>query len=289
MLRFLRKTPPSSLSNSQKSLTAKLVNSHATSGILKSGKEKEISSPFRLPPVRKEFISEKPLKTADLESIGIECGFKRIPFTLQDKIAFYTVKILRVFADMFFRNRYIHRAVVLETVAAVPGMVAGMLIHLKSLRRIQDDGGWIHRLLHEAENERMHLMTWIQLTKPSLFERIIISVVQALFFSVYGFSYIVSPRIAHRIVGYLEEEAIISYTRFLEEIDKGFITNIPAPKIAIEYWNLDLKARLRDVVLAVRADEAAHRDVNHHLSDKLSGDYKVTNHEIIDIQNLPDK
>jgi len=37
-------------------------------------------------------------------------------------------------------------------------MVAGMLIHLKSLRKMQDDKGWIKILLDEAENERMHLM-----------------------------------------------------------------------------------------------------------------------------------
>lgn len=71
------------------------------------------------------------------------------------------------------------------------------------------------------------------------------------------------------MVGYLEEEAVISYTRFLEEIDAGRIENIAAPDIAIEYWNLSPNARLRDVVLAVRADEAAHRDVNHHLADRI--------------------
>jgi len=31
-------------------------------------------------------------------------------------------KFLRLFADTFFAKRYGHRAVVLETVAAVPGM-----------------------------------------------------------------------------------------------------------------------------------------------------------------------
>ena len=75
----------------------------------------------------------------------------------------------------FFKKRYGHRAVVLETVAAVPGMVAGMLLHLKSLRKIEDDKGWIKTLLDEAENERMHLMTFIHVAKPTALERFIIN------------------------------------------------------------------------------------------------------------------
>jgi ubiquinol oxidase len=71
------------------------------------------------------------------------------------------------------------------------------------------------------------------------------------------------------MVGYLEEEAVISYTHFLKEIDEGRIENVEAPKIAKDYWKLPDNARLRDVVLAVRLDEAHHRDVNHMLSDKL--------------------
>ena len=62
---------------------------------------------------------------------------------LSDRVAFGFTKILRFLADTFFRKRYGHRAVVLETVAAVPGMVGGMLLHLKSLRKMEDDKGWI--------------------------------------------------------------------------------------------------------------------------------------------------
>ena len=76
-----------------------------------------------------------------------------------DRVAYGFVKFLRFFADIFFAKRYGHRAVVLETVAAVPGMVAGSLQHLHALRRMESDRGWISTLLEEAENERMHLMT----------------------------------------------------------------------------------------------------------------------------------
>lgn len=115
----------------------------------------------------------------------------------------------------------------------------------------------------------MHLMTWMKLTKPSFLERTLVFGAQAAFFTTYGIIYILAPSIAHRIVGYLEEEAIVSYTRFIEEIDKGKIENLPAPEIAIKYWNLHPEARLRDVVIAVRADEAAHRDTNHHMADRI--------------------
>jgi ubiquinol oxidase len=83
------------------------------------------------------------------------------------------------------------------------------------------------------------------------------------FFNAYFLAYILNPRIAHRVVGYLEEEAIHSYTEFLKEIDAGRIENVPAPAIAIDYWRLPKDATLRDVVEVVRADEAHHRDVNH--------------------------
>ena len=185
------------------------------------------------------------------------------PKNLSDRIAFSFTKFLRFNADFFFAKRYGHRAVVLETVAAVPGMVAGMLNHLKSLRRMEQDPGWIKVLLDEAENERMHLMTFIHIAKPSSIERFIIILVQGIFFNLYFIMYLISPRTCHRIVGYFEEEAVTSYSEYLEEVEQGRLENVPAPKIAIDYWNLPAYARLADVIRVVREDEAGHRDVNH--------------------------
>lgn len=154
----------------------------------------------------------------------------------------------------------------LETVAAVPGMVGGMLLHCKSLRRFEHSGGWIKALLEEAENERMHLMTFMEVSQPRWYERALVFTVQGVFFNAYFLAYLVSPKLAHRVVGYLEEEAIHSYTEFLKELDKGNIENVPAPAIAIDYWRLPKNSTLRDVVMVVRADEAHHRDVNHFAS-----------------------
>jgi ubiquinol oxidase len=186
-----------------------------------------------------------------------------------DAIARALTKFLRWLADTFFAKRYGHRAVVLETVAGVPGMVGGMMNHLKSLRLMRDDEGWIKTLLDEAENERMHLMTFIALFKPSWFERLLLMITQAIFWNGYFFLYLFSPRTAHRLVGYFEEEAVVSYTAFLEEIDAGEFDNVAAPQLAIDYWKLAPDARLRDVVIAVRRDEAGHRDMNHYMSDQL--------------------
>lgn len=193
------------------------------------------------------------------------------PVGLGDHIALRSVKFLRFFADAFFRKRYGHRAVVLETVAAVPGMVGGTLTHLRSLRRFEDDRGWIKTLLDEAQNERAHLMTFLAVAKPSLLERLIVIAAQGIFYNGFFLFYLFWPRVAHRFVGYLEEEAVVSYTEYLEDIDTGRSENVAAPQYAIDYWKLPPDARLRDVVIVVRRDEAHHRDVNHGYSDTLAG------------------
>ncbi|WP_286830742.1 MULTISPECIES: alternative oxidase [Kordiimonas] len=193
-----------------------------------------------------------------------------VPKGASDRIAFGFVKLLRFFADTFFAKRYGHRAVVLETVAAVPGMVGGLLQHLKALRQIRDDAGWVKELLEEADNERMHLMTFIHVAQPTFFERVVIMITQAIFYNLYFFLYLFAPKTAHRVVGYFEEEAVTSYTAYLNEIDAGRHENVPAPQIAIDYWGLGAGATLRDVVIAVRNDEAGHRDRNHLFADQLA-------------------
>ena len=216
------------------------------------------------------------------------------PKNFSDKVALLFTKFLRLLADTFFKKRYGHRAVVLETIAAVPGMVAGMLVHLKSLRKIEDDRGWIKILLDEAENERMHLMTFIHIAKPTAIERFIIMIAQFIFIITYGIIYLVSQRTAHRIVGYFEEEAVISYSEYLNELESGAIPDQPAPEIAINYWNLPLHATLKDVVRVIRDDEAGHRDVNHSFADviderKTKEKVKLTDKEISTKENLEAK
>lgn len=196
----------------------------------------------------------------------------RLPKDISDHFAHGYTRLMRLLADTFFARRYGHRAVVLETIAAVPGMVGATLTHLHSLRRMVDDEGWIHTLLEEAENERMHLMTFIEIARPTRFERGLVLFAQWVFYLGFFLLYLVSARTAHRIVGYFEEEAVLSYTLYLAEIDAGRTPNIPAPDIAKRYWLLADDATLRDVIVKVRADEAHHRDVNHFYASLLAGD-----------------
>jgi ubiquinol oxidase len=203
-------------------------------------------------------------------STEISMNQHHIPNGFSDQFALAFTKSARFFADTFFARRYGHRAVVLETVAAVPGMVGGALQHLRALRHMESDKGWIQTLLDEAENERMHLMTFINIAQPTWLERLIILLAQGAFFNGFFLLYLISPGTAHRVVGYFEEEAVHSYTQYLNEVDNGIIANVPAPKIAIDYWKLASDSRLRDVIVVVREDERHHRDVNHEFADELA-------------------
>ncbi|KAL7164638.1 hypothetical protein ACSBR2_040520 [Camellia fascicularis] len=189
------------------------------------------------------------------------------PINFMDKFAYWTVQVLKYPTYLFFQKRHMCHAMLLETVAAVPGMVGGMVLHCKSLRRFEQSGGWIKALLEEAENERMHLMTFCEIANPLWYERALVFAVQGVFFNAYFVAYLASPKLAHRIVGYLEEEAVNSYTEFLNDLEKGNVENVPAPAIAIDYWQLPPESTLRDVITVIRADEAHHRDLNHFASD----------------------
>ena len=192
------------------------------------------------------------------------------PQDLSDRFALWVTKLLRFGADTLFAKRYGHRAIVLETVAAVPGMVGATITHLNCLRRMVDDEGWIRTLMDEAENERMHLMTFVEIARPTAFERLVVLLAQGGFYIGYFLLYLISRRTAHRLVGYFEEEAVLSYSLYLAEIESGRMRNPPAPAIAKRYWKLAEDATLADVVRVVRADEAQHRDLNHGLASALS-------------------
>jgi len=209
---------------------------------------------------------------------------KNVPIThkrpggISDTLAYWTVRIMRFNYDAMSgfkwgqRNekKWINRICFLETVAGVPGMMAGMLRHMRSLRRMERDWGWIHTLLEEAENERMHLMTILQLKKPGWLFRAGVLLTQGFFASGFFIFYIISPKFCHRFVGYLEEEAVKTYTMCLKDIDEGPMKHWqtePAPQIAINYWKLADDATMRDVILVIRADEDHHRLVNHNFAD----------------------
>ncbi|KAH8104573.1 AOX, alternative oxidase mitochondrial precursor [Cristinia sonorae] len=216
--------------------------------------------------------------------------------TISDKVAVLFVKILRTGFDLISgykhkeippnssmsleelrkkgyimdESQWLSRCLFLESVAGVPGMVGATLRHLRSLRILRRDSGWIHTLLEEAENERMHLMTFMTIKKPGFWFRSLILGAQGVFYNMFFLSYLISPSTCHRFVGHLEEEAVLTYTRCIQEIEAGHLPaweKAPAPEIAKDYWRLRDDASLLDVIYAIRSDETTHRFVNHSLAN----------------------
>ncbi|GAB7350974.1 hypothetical protein MBLNU459_g1471t1 [Dothideomycetes sp. NU459] len=168
-------------------------------------------------------------------------------------------------------RKYLIRNIFLESVAGTPGMVAGMLRHLRSMTRMKRDNGWIESLLEESYNERMHLLTFMKMAEPGWFMRLMVLGAQGVWFNAMFAFFLVSPQTAHRFVGYLEEEAVLTYTRQIADLDAGKLPRwekMSAPDIAIKYWKMPEGHRtMRDLLLYIRADESKHREVNHTLAN----------------------
>lgn len=142
-------------------------------------------------------------------------------------------------------------------------------------------------MLEESYNERMHLLTFLKMSQPGLFMRLMVLGAQGVWCNALFFAYLISPRTVHRFVGYLEEEAVITYTRQIKDIDAGRLPKwekLQAPQIAVDYWKMPEGQRsMRDLLLysripnlhsqeatltlTVRADESKHREVNHTLGN----------------------
>lgn len=134
----------------------------------------------------------------------------------------------------------------------------------------------------------MHLLTFLKMSKPGPFMRLMVLGAQGVWCNALFFAYLISPRTVHRFVGYLEEEAVITYTRQLQDLDAGLLPKwekLDVPDIAVDYWNMpEGQRKMRDLLLyskfswapcistttnvsIVRADESKHREVNHTLGN----------------------
>eukprot|EP00933_Yihiella_yeosuensis_P051737 TRINITY_DN49714_c0_g1_i1.p1 TRINITY_DN49714_c0_g1~~TRINITY_DN49714_c0_g1_i1.p1 ORF type:complete len:359 (-),score=43.12 TRINITY_DN49714_c0_g1_i1:312-1388(-) len=172
------------------------------------------------------------------------------------------------------------RLILLESIAGVPGMVAAVFRHFTSLRTLQRDHGWIHTLLEEAQNERMHLLVCLKKFDAGLGTRIAVVLSQYIMVVFLSLSYLIHPRFLHRFVGYLEETAVKTYSDLIRITktsgthlnkewgdDSGKCVPAPAPGLAIAYWKLRENATWEDVLEQLLADESHHRDVNHRFAD----------------------
>jgi rubrerythrin len=216
------------------------------------------------------------------------------PITFGDKYANFTMKYIRKTFDLFTgynkdqmtEKAYLQRIIFLETIAGVPGMIGAMVRHFKALRSLKRDKGWIHHLLEEAENERMHLFFFLKIRQPGIILRWSIIGGQFIFIVYYSLLYLLSSRVSHRFVGYLEEEAVKTYTRIINDIDNGKLKewmNQAAPPEAIKYYGLKSDAKMRDMFICVRADEMQHREYNHHFSE-ISKNEPMKGHRIFVVE-----
>jgi hypothetical protein len=170
------------------------------------------------------------------------------------------------------------RLIVLESFAGVPGFVAAGVRHFRSLRVLQRDYGWIHTLLEEAENERMHLLVCLRMFEASPITRFMCISAQLAMTPFLLAVYMVNPKAGHRFVGYLEQTACTTYHNVIQHIETPGTklhkewAHLPAPGIAIGYWKLDDDAKWVDALKCIYADETHHRDVNHTFASMESDD-----------------
>lgn len=214
----------------------------------------------------------------------------RAPKTFGDKAAKALVTMIRSTFDMLtgYRaapkgeendpkhkipmNTWINRIIFLETVAAVPGLAGAMVRHLQSIRRFKRDLGWWECQIEESANESMHLkaiLAFSESFKPhGWFMRTGVVLTQGIMMNAFFMAYIINPQICHRWVGHLEQEAVVTYTHLLHELDQGWHpeAKLAAPDLAIQYWKMAPESNFRDMINVIRADEVVHCSVNHTLA-----------------------
>jgi len=140
----------------------------------------------------------------------------KVPQSFHEKTGYYAVQGLRGLFDLVTEykpehmtdKKLLQRCIFLESIAGVPGMVAAALRHMRSLRTLNRDRGCIHTLLEEAENERIHLLTFLQLRNPGPLFRGAVLAAQGVFLSLYTLFYAISPKHCHAFVSYLEEVSV---------------------------------------------------------------------------------
>jgi len=165
------------------------------------------------------------------------------------------------------------RLIILESFAGVPGFVGAAFRHFHSLRKLVHDQGMIFTLLEEAENERMHLLTCMEMFNASQVTRALVVAAQMGMTPFLIIVYLIKPAAVHRFVGYLEETAVQTYSNIVAHVEKpgtdlhAAWSELDAPDIAVEYWQMPVGERKwLDALKRMLADESHHRDVNHTLA-----------------------
>ena len=195
-----------------------------------------------------------------------------------EKYAYYSVWLLKRIFDLctlkpdtkMSERNYINRLIMLNSISAVPGFTGAMCRHLKSLRSLRKDYGWINQLIAESDNERMHLFFFLTLNKPNFGMKAAIFGAQFLFSTLFFASYFVMPRYCHKFMEYFQNRAVQTYTEILQSIESGTLQNwskLPAPVEPIDYYELKADATMKDMILCVRADAVINREINRYYTE----------------------
>lgn len=223
----------------------------------------------------------------ELEEALATAHDKHTPQTLSDHLM-HGIMIHGMYRPFNFVTGYTHvdpsptsiewRLIVLESFAGVPGFVAAGMRHFRSLRVLQRDHGWIHTLLEEAENERMHLLVCLKMFEAGPLTRLMCVGAQLALTPFLMGVYMINPKAMHRFVGYLEQTACETYHNIITHLETPGTqlhaewSELPAPEIAKGYWKLREEAKWLDALRCIYADESHHRDVNHTFADMASDD-----------------
>ena len=73
---------------------------------------------------------------------------------------------------------------------------------------------------------------------------------QGLFFNAYFVAYMLSPKLCHSFVGYLEEEAVKTYTHVISDLDKGRLPEWSTKKVIMSLQPLKHGCYMQDMRLS---------------------------------------
>eukprot|EP00760_Papus_ankaliazontas_P011346 PhM_4_TR14726/c0_g1_i1/m.78878/K17893/AOX1, AOX2; ubiquinol oxidase len=209
------------------------------------------------------------MTTAQHETCNI---VHHVPTTPGDYFALGLVRVIRAIANMSYRDRYIHRCfplVALGPALPLASAAAHQLRTTLSMRKYDDAfNERCLKLLEEAHNKQMHYATLCEFTSLTTGDRVLTTLAQffcSCFFWLFSFLF---PRVACRTLAYMAEEATVTLTHFVNDIDAGRIADIPTTTLCNEYWEMPPETTLRDAVLRMRTDVMVTRDWNHHLANQ---------------------
>ncbi|EAN97989.1 hypothetical protein C3747_33g208 [Trypanosoma cruzi] len=265
------------------------------------------------------FTFASPITTiSDINALEGERLTHSPPQRFSDHCCIYLVKLLRWCADKLFRERYLHRATMLKVIAPAPPLAGAMISHLRMILKKEnpayipgkgDFATETRGLLAQAESHASHIRILMLLTEITYVERVAAVFLQAIHFAIFAFLFLLSPRVAFRLMGYLGEESVVIWTHMINDIDFGKVTERALPQDAIEYWGLhklkytrasaaDVKRfdvrencdeeattgkhqqtsdvpeeeeiTLRDLILLLRSDEMVWREACHRMADEMN-------------------